>query len=1115
MIPHNRWIQVKALFGAAVDRKPEERTAFLLAQCPDDESLRREVEALLSADAEAGTFIETPAVVIPASSAPSTMLSGTNMAALRPGECLGPYEIVEFVGAGGMGEVYRAHDSRLGRQVAIKVLLGGSSEGSAAAERFEQEARAASALNHPNIVTIYDIGRSRVGRESVAYLAMELVEGCTIRNLLVEGALRLGQLLDLAVQIAEALAAAHDRGIVHRDLKPENIMISREGRVKILDFGLARVERAFVGQPTGADTARRVTQAGTIVGTLAYMSPEQANGAAVDFRSDQFSFGTVLYQMATGTHPFREDSTPETLAAILAAEATPIGRLAPELPAPLQWIVTRCLARNAEDRYRSTEDLARELAIVRQHVEQRGRETPDVASAHNLPAQRTPLVGREKELAAIRELLLRRGVRLVTLTGPGGCGKTRLAIQVAADSVARFSGGVYFVDLASATDAGMVASAIAQVLSVPPSIDRPLTGSLTDYARNAPRRPTLLVLDNFEQVLSAAPLTAELLDAWPTLTMLVTSRAALCVYGEYEFRVPSLGLPEPGQRIPVKELAEYPAVALFLQRSRAGKADFAMTEENVRAAAEICTRLDGLPLAIELAAARTKMLSPTAMLPQLSNRLQLLARGPRDVPDRHRTLRHTMDWSHGLLSHDEQKLYRRLSVFVKGCTLDAAEAVCHIKGDLEVDVFGGLESLMDQSLIWRSDQSDRNPRFQMLETVQEYGLDRLAESSEDASIRRAHSAYCLILAEEAEVDLAAGREQRAWIERLSQERHNIGAALDWLACVGNAEWGLRLCNALFLYWKSQAPAEGRGRLLFFAHMPAAAGLTKLRAKALSTAGGLALDQGDFASARALNEEALIMHRELENAAGVLVCLNNLAVLDREQGNFAAAATLFFEIIRVLEHTGERASLAHALSNLADVVRAQRDFVRARSLHRESLSIFRELGDTAGTAWSLNHQADIAYEQGDVRAARELCEQALEMFRAHNMPLGVARCLADLAGLWREQGDLRAAQSLYSQALAAFHELGETAELVRALEELAYLAVNQGIWDRALRLTAAASAVRVKLGSLLPPSRIADLESTLAVARDHLEHAAAAMAWFEGSSVPLEKVIAYARGEAGW
>jgi tetratricopeptide (TPR) repeat protein len=473
-----------------------------------------------------------------------------------------------------------------------------------------------------------------------------------------------------------------------------------------------------------------------------------------------------------------------------------------------------------------------------------------------------------------------------------------------------------------------------------------------------------------------------------------------------------------------------------------------------------------------------------------------------------------MDWSHELLSPAERKLFRRLAVFVGGGTLEAAEAVCNVKDDLGMDLIEGLAALVDQSLIWRSDRPAGDARFHLLETVQEYGLERLAESGEDALVRRAHSAYCLIVAEEAEVDLAAAREQSAWIERLSLEHGNIRAALDWLTAVGNVEWGLRLCNALLLYWNSRAPAEGRARLLSFARMPAAAGLPNLRARALSTAGGLAVNQGNFASARDLNEEALIMYRQLENAAGVLVCLNNLAVLHREQGDFAVASSRFLEIVQLLQTSGDQRSVAHAISNLADVARAQGEFAQARAFHAECLSILRELGDATGVAWSLNHQADIAREQGDVQTARELYQQALEIFREQHLQPGIARCLVDLGGLVREQGDPRAAQSLYTQALAVFHELGETVETARVLEELALCAVAQGSWDRALRLAAAASALRGKLGSRLPPARLAGLERSLAIARDHVGPTAAARAWMEGITLPLDDVVASARGDCG-
>lgn len=497
------------------------------------------------------------------------------------------------------------------------------------------------------------------------------------------------------------------------------------------------------------------------------------------------------------------------------------------------------------------------------------------------------------------------------------------------------------------------------------------------------------------------------------------------------------------------------------------------------------------------------------MLAQLSNRLELLTRGPRDAPERHRTLRYTIDWSHELLSPAERTLFRRVSVFMGGCTLDAAEAVCNIKEDLGVSVLDGLASLIDQSLVWRPEWPNHDARFQMLETIQEYGRERLVESGEDALVRRAHAAYCLMLAEEAEVDLAAGRAQGTWIERLDLERDNIRRALDWLAANGNAEWGLRLCNALYLYWKSRAPAEGRDHLLVFARTTTAAGFPQLRTKALSAAGGLAIVQADFASARELNEQALALNRQIENPAGVLVCLNNLAVLNRDQGDFAGTTSLLREILAIVQRTADRRSVAHAISNLADVARAEGDFVRARSLHEECLAICRELGDLPGLAWSLDHQADVAHAQGDMLGARELYERALGIFRELDIQPGVARCLADLGVLAHEQGDFRTAHSLLTRALAVFRELGETVELARVLDELVSCSIDQGDCEGGLELAAAATALRSKLGSQLPPSQRARVERALLIARDRLGATASASAWMEGTAMGAREAMAYA------
>jgi len=1026
---------------------------------------------------------------------------------LAAGTILGPYEILSPLSSGGMGDVYRARDNRLGREVAIKVLPENRARDHEALRRFEQEARSASALNHPNIVTIYDIGSHPAGQESIWYIAMELVEGQSLRQLLSGGQVSTQKLLDIAVQAAGALAAAHNRGIVHRDLKPENILVNREDRVKVLDFGLA-TSAVWEGSENNATLSCApdlMTRPGTILGTVGYMSPQQATGERVDFRSDQFSFGVILYEMATGQRAFERSSAMETMAAILRDEPEPIGHLNPQIPPPLQWTVMRCLAKKPEDRYASTEELARDLTIMRDHMGEAVVEAPGAQSPRQLPPQRNTLVGRERELQAAKNLLMQDDIRLITLTGPGGTGKTRLAVQVAEEVAEQFTGGVWFVGLASILDSGLVVSAIAQALEVRASQNRPLVDDIKEHLRRWPG--ALLLLDNFEHVLAAAPVVTELLGASRTLKILVTSRAALHLYGEQELHVPPLALPDPRNLGAVDLLSEYPAVALFIQRARAVKPDFVLGDENAAAVVEICARLDGLPLAIELAAARVKVLTPAAILGRLESRLRLLTGGARDLPERQQTLRRAMDWSHELLSSEEQKLFRRLAVFVGGFTLEAAEAVSNAGADLDLDVFEGVASLVDKSLLQQTGESAGEARFGMLETIREYGLERLAETGEDAATRRAHAAYFLVMAEDGEPHMVGGSEQAQWLERFFSEHDNLRAALGWLTRTGNTEWGLRLARSLSQFWLEHAhPTEGREWIAALIKLPGGSWPMRMRCRTLAIA--LCNRQGDFASAMELNQEFLGLAREQGDQVHIASGLNGLAVTQSLLGHHSAAKESCEEAFRAWEDLGEPASATRILSNLAHIYKAEGDYARARSLHEQVFSRFQSLGDRSGMAWSLNHQGDVARAQGDLPGARLVYEQGLAIFREGKDGPGVANSLLDLGRVASEEGAHVRAHALFAESLRISRQLGRRWDVAGVLEELARSAARQGGWERALRLAGAATALRERIGAPLSPIEKVKLDADLDPARRGLPGAAATTAWMRGWATSADEAIEY-------
>ena len=526
---------------------------------------------------------------------------------------------------------------------------------------------------------------------------------------------------------------------------------------------------------------------------------------------------------------------------------------------------------------------------------------------------------------------------------------------------------------------------------------------------------------------------------------------------------------------------------------------------------EICSRLDGLPLAIELAAARTKVLSPSAILDRLQSRLQLLTGGALDLPERQQTLRKTIDWSHDLLNEAERKLFRRLSVFVGGCTLEAAEAVCNTSRDLGIDLFEGLSSLVDKNLVQRVDRAEAEPRFAMLETIREYALERLTDSGEQSAARRAHAAYCLVLAEEGNPELSPADRAR-WLTQCDVEIDNFRFALDWLFQTLDLDWGLRLCVALFRFWDMREHlTEGRARLETVLRL-AGADRSKERARVSHFLGALATAQGDYPAAEHFLEQSLSLYEELGDESGIAASLNALAVSARDRGDYSAAQSNFERSLACWRMLSDRLAIARCLHNLANVVKVRGDYPRARWALREATDIFEELGDRSGAAWSINQQGDIARAQGDMAAARELYQRALSAFREAGDPWGSARSLTDLAYIDCEQGDHLAAHAAYREALEIFAGLGHRRGMARALEGSACLALAQGHAARALKLAAAAAHLRQLISAPLPQAEQSKLDQTLLPAWESLSEAEGKRAWAEGSAMSLEKAIQYSLEE---
>ncbi|HEY2865679.1 MAG TPA: protein kinase, partial [Pyrinomonadaceae bacterium] len=1042
-MPAQDWQKVKALFHEALRQNSGEREAFLDRECAGDGELRSEVESLLQSLNDAQDFLEMP--VIGESAERSTVWH------LENGAAISHYKILRPIGSGGMGEVYLAEDTRLGREVALKVLPHDVLRDEGRLHRFQREANAVTALNHPNILTIFEF----VQDDGIHFFASEFVKGETLRQRLERGQLRIVEALEIAIQVCSALTAAHDAGVIHRDIKPENLMIRDDGYVKVLDFGLAKqMDKAVAGQ-SDTTLAQRFSLPGMIMGTVAYMSPEQARGTRVDGRSDIFALGIVMYEMLTGRPPFRGATTTDVIAEIIQTDPPVPSLINPNVPSDLDEIVDRAIEKDAARRFQDARELLDRLkrSLKRFEFDFELKRTAVGSSVHRtstsisgdlLPIELggqadsylpdlSPMIGREAELAQLTELIISERKRLVTLTGTGGTGKTRLAQELCGRLADKFRDGFVFVRLGEVYDPALVPAVIAHQLHVQEIVGRPVAQTLADFLRE---KQMLLVLDNFEQIMDAAPFVAELLNYTRDVSAIVTSRERLRIQAETEFNVPPLPVPEENEPLVPELAAKFDSVRLFALRAQQVNPDFKISNDNIEQISKICTTLDGLPLAIELAAARTRVFSPAMILEKLQARLAFLTGGAVDLPKRQQTMRAAVDWSYDLLNEDEKQLFRRLSVFACRFTAEAAEAILSDRSGSgagpestlnSVEFLDRFASLADKSLLVRRQHAAGEMNYGLLEIVREYAETRLEMDDDADAVRRRHAAYYLAIAEEAESHLQT-KDTGVWIKRLDAEYENIRLALLW-SIENESVTAARIAAAIRHFW---------------------------------------LIRGHLTEGLAWAEEILTLSPEMsaETKWKILTLCGNASQF---QGDIKKAHTFYDEALTAARQTGNSKMLAQSLRGVGALAYLQYDFVSARDLINEAIRLSRSIDDDFGLAAALARLGDISSVEGDTATARSLTAESLGIFRRIGYSEGISAKLYNLGAIVFLDGDHQLARQHFEEAHITAMELGEKINTRLIFDGFAALAAETGDFVRAAKLSGAAESLGATIGYTIEPA----------------------------------------------